>query len=331
MIFTSGQALPNLRHDPLQLFPAAGGSIEVRGPQARAQQMLPAENVQRQIAVVPVVAVKEPPLLVPMDRIVRGVQIQNDLWRRFSMGLEKDLHQQAIHCRLVHRDLLVAFLLAHRFSRQLQAIQRALARQGLALVALPRPARSRRIGLLCQHRQHRILPKLIVVVQIFIPQRQPVHPLAHQLLHRVLDPLRLPMVRKTSRKLGDDPRALLHLAQQQPPRVAGDGSPVKPPPHLAPAQGMKFQAFLVTLCRQKAVLLLRHNFFSQRNLCHEATAFFNSLVRNRVSQNRFFWGHINEVREEGSDKGQLVGAPVSVGGQGDQQNRDVSDGAEVTS
>ena len=118
--------------------------------------MLPAEDVQRQIAVVPVVAVEEPPLLVPVHRIVRGVQIQDDLGRRFAMGLEKHLHQQAVHRRLVHRDLLVAFLLAHRFPRQLQPVQRALARQGLALVALPRPALSRRIGLLRQHRQQRI-------------------------------------------------------------------------------------------------------------------------------------------------------------------------------
>ena len=59
--------------------------------------------------------------------------------------------------------------------------------------------------------------------------------------------------------------------------------------------------------------------------------FSKNLVRNRVSQNRFFWGRVDEVRDEASDKGQLVGAAVSVGGQGDQQNRDVSDGAEVTS
>ena len=62
------------------------------------------------------------------------------------MGLEKDFHQQAIHRRFIQRDLLVAFFLAHRFPRQFQPIQRALARQGLALVALPRPARSRQSG-----------------------------------------------------------------------------------------------------------------------------------------------------------------------------------------
>jgi hypothetical protein len=46
-----------------------------------------AEDVERQIAIVPVVTVKEPPLLVPLQRIVRGVQIQNNLLRRFRVGL----------------------------------------------------------------------------------------------------------------------------------------------------------------------------------------------------------------------------------------------------
>ena len=74
----------------------------IRGPQARAQQRVPAEDIQRQITIIPVVAMKEPPLLPPIQRIVRGVQIQNDLRRRFRVGFQKHLHQQPVHRRLIH-------------------------------------------------------------------------------------------------------------------------------------------------------------------------------------------------------------------------------------
>src|SRR5947209_9495371 len=44
--------------------------------------MRAAEDVQRQIAIAIVVAVKEPPLLMPVQRIVGGIEIEDDLlWR----------------------------------------------------------------------------------------------------------------------------------------------------------------------------------------------------------------------------------------------------------
>jgi hypothetical protein len=48
-------------------------------------------------------------------------------------------------------------------------------------------------------------------------------------------------------------------------------------------------------------------------LMPEETAFFNSLVRNSVSQNLFFWNGVYEVGDEASNKGQSVGAAASMG------------------
>ena len=53
-------------------------------PQLRRQQVTAAEHVQRQIAVAVVIAVEEPPFLMPVQRIVGGVEIKNDLPRRPS-------------------------------------------------------------------------------------------------------------------------------------------------------------------------------------------------------------------------------------------------------
>jgi hypothetical protein len=47
--------------------------------------MPPAKNVQRQIAVGFVIAVKEAPFLLAMQRIVGGVEVERDLARRRAM------------------------------------------------------------------------------------------------------------------------------------------------------------------------------------------------------------------------------------------------------
>src|SRR2546422_11370289 len=82
------------------------------------------------------------------------------------------------------------------------------------------------------------------------------------------------MVREAGRKLLDDPRPLLHLAEQQPARVAGDRSPVKPPLYSASCQRMKLEGFLVTLCAQKAVLLPLAEVFLSKILMPERDSLF---------------------------------------------------------
>ncbi len=71
-----------------------------------------------------------------------------------------------------------------------------------------------------------------MIVQIFVPQRQAIHPLRHQLLHPVLDQIRIAVVRKAAGKLPDQPDPLVHLPQQQSSPVTADRSPVKLSPNL---------------------------------------------------------------------------------------------------
>ena len=85
-----------------------------------------AEDVQRQVAVVPIVAMEETPFLLPVQRIVSRVQVQDDFFRLFAMSLEKDLHQQAVHGSMIQHDLFVALLPTGRLFGQFQPIQGAL-------------------------------------------------------------------------------------------------------------------------------------------------------------------------------------------------------------
>ena len=66
--------------------------------------------------------------------------------------------------------------------RALQPLQRGWRGQRLAPIILVAPF-PQRIELVRRHRQQRIAPQIRMIVQIFVAQRQRVHPLRHQLLH----------------------------------------------------------------------------------------------------------------------------------------------------
>ena len=134
-----GPASADLRHDPRQFVHRARRRIDIGRPQPGAQHMLAAGHVQREIAVVPVVAVEEPPLLAAVQRVVGGVEIEHDLRRRGGMGLQEQVHQQPVHRVRVSDDPLVA-VPGRRFRHaELQPVQRARPRQRMPPVPRPSP------------------------------------------------------------------------------------------------------------------------------------------------------------------------------------------------
>src|SRR3979490_991515 len=107
--------------------------------------------------------------------------------------------------------------------------------------------------LLDQHRQQGIVSQFLMIVQIFVSQGQTIDSLGHQLLHRMLDQIGIPIISEAGGKLAEDPDALLDLPQEQPPAVTGDRSAVELRADLASLLGMKSEDKLVTLCGHKAV------------------------------------------------------------------------------
>ena len=78
-----------------------------------------------------------------------------------------------------------------------------------------------------------------MIVQILVPQRQPVHPLRHQLLHAVFDPPALAPVRKTRRDPARQIQPKVRLPQQKRSTVARQMPGVESRHHLAAPKGMK--------------------------------------------------------------------------------------------
>ena len=70
--------------------------------------MAAAEHVERQVAVAIVIAVEEPPLLLAVQRIVRRIQVEDDLPGRPLVRLKEQLDQQILDRHRIVADLVVA-------------------------------------------------------------------------------------------------------------------------------------------------------------------------------------------------------------------------------
>jgi len=120
-----GPTRTDLLHDPSKLLDAAGGSIDVRGAQPGAQQILASEDVQRQVEVVALVTMEEAPFLLPVQGVVGRIQIQPDRHQRCTMGVDKAVHQRSVHTLGVGDNFLVALVFFDLFGVQFQTIERA--------------------------------------------------------------------------------------------------------------------------------------------------------------------------------------------------------------
>jgi hypothetical protein len=179
------------------------------------------------------------------------------------VGFEKDLHQQFVNRFLPERDLLVSIFCA---SAQFQPIERALARQGGLGI--------RAAG---QHSKQRILPQLLLIIEVFVAQGQAVNPLRQHLLNRVLHLGLLSTVQETLRQARQQIQALVGFAQQQGAAVGTDGSPIEAGHDFPPSEGFKSETGLVTLCHSESRSSLGGNCCLETQLCHEERLFANTL------------------------------------------------------
>src|SRR5262249_38928043 len=95
-------------HDQLDLIERPTARPLVRRMQSRAQQKIAAEEIQWQIAVFPIVAMKEASFLFAVQWIISRVQVDDDQLRRLFMRLQKNVDEKAIRLLLIQSDLFIA-------------------------------------------------------------------------------------------------------------------------------------------------------------------------------------------------------------------------------
>ena len=84
-----------------------------------------------------IVTVEEAAELVAVDRIVGGVEVEHDPVGRSAVGLEEEGHEEAFDIVGAAGDLLVPAVGVGSGGGQFEAVERALAGQRLAPVAVP--------------------------------------------------------------------------------------------------------------------------------------------------------------------------------------------------
>ena len=199
------------------------------------------EHVQWQIAVAVVVAVEEASLLMPVQRVVGGVEIEDDLLRRPLVHLQEQRHRQRLDRRSVIGDLVIA----RRFAlAQFQPVQRRLAghrRTGLA------PGRK----LARQHRHQRVVPQLVVIVEVFVAERNAKNPLADQRADRMFDQVLTAMIAKAIRKTTHQIDRSVGRAQKQRSGIRRHQASIKGSFHSPTFYHSKIKPLCATLCRHR--------------------------------------------------------------------------------
>ena len=233
----------HLGNDPGHLFDRASRGIDIRAPQLGRQQMPAAEDVQRQVAVAVVVAVEEAPLLMAMQRIVRGIQVQHDLRRWHPVRLQELLHEQRLDRRRPIADLVIRPRLR---TAQLQPVQRRLAGHRRAVPPL-------RLQLAGQHRHHRIVAQRIVVDQILVAQRDAEHPLAHQGAQLMFDQPPIALIHEAGGEAVDQPNRPIGGAKQQGAGVRGHRPAIERGDHGTVLDGCKTEQIRVTVCGHRGL------------------------------------------------------------------------------
>jgi hypothetical protein len=108
---------------PRRLLDGAGRFVHVGTPQLGDEQVPTTEHVERQVAVAAVIALEEPTLLHAMHRIVRRIEVQNDLaslarHRRVLLALGRQLAGQNRHHRIVAQLIVIIEVLVADRNRE---------------------------------------------------------------------------------------------------------------------------------------------------------------------------------------------------------------------
>ena len=191
-----------------------------------------------------------------MQRVVGGVQVQDDLLGAGDARVQEQIDQQPLDRRAVMADLVVARGLARR--SVLQTVGRRLAGQRRAArPACPELAHDRG--------QHRVVAQGVVVDQILVTQRQREHALADQGGHAVLDLIRRAVIDETGREPPDQADRPIGGAQEQRAGVGGNHPAIKSGHHRTALDACKLEPIRATVCRHRGTPLLGPKTLLQKN------------------------------------------------------------------
>src|SRR4051794_16245807 len=99
--------------------------------------------------------------------------------------------------------------------------------------------------------KQRIGPQLLMIIDVFVTESQTIDPLRQHLPDRVLDPIRLPSVKKTRGESRQQVQLFLRFPQQQCAAIGGDTPTIETGHNLTSSASFKTETGLDTLCHKQ--------------------------------------------------------------------------------
>jgi len=210
------------------------GGIAIGSAQVGHQELITAEDVQRQETIVIVIAVEEASLLMAVDRIVRSVKVQDKAFgRRLERG-DESLHEDFGHLKQgTTRDTV------------LQATEGGSGGEGVLAVG----------GALSKGLPEGIVSEGGVVVEILVAKSDAKDALGKQGALGVCDPLGIARIRDSAVQGIEQAKAFIDLAQEQSASIRGERTAREVDFKAALAKTGKGQGFCATLCHRSGCLL----------------------------------------------------------------------------
>ena len=133
---------------------------------------------------------------------------------------------------------------------EFEAVEGALAGQGLAAILLVAAVLAEQVGVFAGGGQQRIGAQLVVVVEVFVAEGESQHTLAHHDGQRVLDEATLAGVAEATGEFVAEAEVAVGLAQQQHAAVAGEVAAAEIRLDATRTKGLKSESLLATLCHR---------------------------------------------------------------------------------
>jgi hypothetical protein len=141
-----------------------------------------------------------------------------------------------------------------------------MASQCLAFVLLAETIVTLNVLLARHQRVQRVQAQTVVIIEIFVAQRQRTNALAQQLRQRVFDEDRIAQILKATHQPLDKSQLQIDTAQEQRTSVAAEITARKIRGDFAGCVGLKFESLLLTLCHSEVGLVVSLNTFNHSGL-----------------------------------------------------------------
>ena len=189
---------------------------------------------------------EEAPLLLSMDRVVGGVEVQHDHFAASRDGLHRAFKQQRFNLLRIGLDLAIVPI---GFLRsEFQPIQRTLAGQRFALVLSQMPSFPKQILPSTAQRQQRIVTQTLMIIDVLIAKREAVHALLDENRQLMFDIALVPKIREALAEPLRYLQLLINFAQQQRPAIRREVPSGEIRYHLSTSECLKSKIALPTVC-----------------------------------------------------------------------------------